>query len=258
MRFELFTGNRIYLFIRFVVLGVIFALLGGCSQETEPLVVYAGKGLKNAMEEVKQSFELQDGTTVSIIYAGSDTLLTTLQNTHKGDILIPGSSSYIKKAGELVTADHFVAHHVPGFAVRADTSKNLRTYTDLLVPGVRIAVGNKNMCAIGRVGESILNDCESISSFRNNIVVTGSTVNELLRLLINKEVDAALIWSDMLQWPEATELQHIPLPDDINKPKEIWVAVLSTSTDPERASRFADFVASEGKAIFIKHGFGKK
>lgn len=250
--------NRFYLAIRLVLLSVIFAVASGCSQEKEPLVVYAGKGLKHAMEEVKQSFEQRDGTPVSIIYAGSDTLLTTLKNTHKGDIFIPGSLSYIKKAGKLVAAKHYVAQHVPGFAVRGDTARALTSYSDLLAPGVRIAVGNKDMCAIGRVGESILSDCESHESFRNNIVVTGSTVNELLQLLINSEVDAALIWKDMLQWPEAKELQHIALPDDINKPKEIWVAVLSTSTDPERARRFADFVATEGRTIFVRHGFGKK
>ena len=250
--------KRIGQLILFAVLGVALSLGGGCSQGEDPLLVYAGKGLTNAMEEVKQSFEQQVGIPIYIVYAGSDTLLTSLQKTRKGDVFIPGSSSYIKKAGELATTDQFVAYHTPAFAVRADTTKNLRTYADLLVPGVRLAVGNKDMCAIGRIAETILSDSTPQQTFRPNIVITGSTVNELLQLVVDGEVDASMIWNDMLQWPEAMDLMQIALPDDINKPKEIRVTVLSTSTSPDRATRFADFIAAEGRDIFAKHGFGKK
>ncbi|MEN8169992.1 MAG: molybdate ABC transporter substrate-binding protein [Pseudomonadota bacterium] len=252
------TRTRISQFILFAVLGIILALAGGCSQEVEPLVVYAGKGLKNAMEEVKQSFEQQEGIPITLIYAGSDTLLTTLQKTHKGDVFIPGSSSYIKRAGELATTDQYVAHHTPIFAVRANTAKSLHSYPDLLKPGVQIAVGNKDMCAIGRIAEAILSSSALQETFRPNIVITGSTVNELLQLVVDGEVDAALLWTDMLQWPEAKGLIPIALPDDVNKPKEIRVTVLSTSTSPNQAMRFADFVATEGQDIFTKHGFGVK
>ena len=254
----MYARIRVGQFIIFAALGVILTFGGGCSQKVEPLVVYAGKGLKNAMEEVKRSFEQQGGFPITIIYAGSDTLLTTLQKTRRGDVFIPGSLSYVKRAGELATTDQFVAYHTPTFAVRENISKKLTTYSDLLVPGVRIAVGNKDMCAIGRIGETILSASTLQQSFRPNIVITGSTVNELLQLVVDGEVDAALIWSDMLRWPEARELIPIALPDDINKPKEIRVAVLSTTTSPDRAIRFADFVATEGREIFAKHGFGGK
>ena len=252
------TRRGIGSFILLALLGVTLVFGAGCSRETEPLVVYAGKGLKNAMDEVAQSFEQRDGSPVSIIYAGSSILLTTLQKTRKGDVFVPGSSSYIKKAGELATTDQYVALHLPVFIVRVDNPKNLRTYSDLLAPGVRIAVGNKDMCAIGRVAEAILSDSDSQESFRHNIVITGSTVNELLHLVVHGEVDAALGWADMLQWPEAKELQPVAIPDSLNKPKEIRVAVLTTSIVPKRAARFADFVATEGRAIFTKHGYGTR
>jgi len=240
------------------VLGLALILSPGCDRRVEPLVVYAGKGLTNAMEEVKLAFEQQDRTPISIIYAGSDTLLTTLQQTRKGDVFIPGSPAYLKRAGSLSGNARPVALHVPAFVVRADNPKSLRAYADLLANGVRIAVGNKDMCAIGRVAENIIHDSDPRDSFQRNIVITGSTVNELLHLVVHQEVDAALIWSDMLQWPEAKGLQAITIPDAINKPKEIQVAVLTTSIDPKRAARFADFVAGKGRAIFIKHGFGAR
>jgi molybdate transport system substrate-binding protein len=234
---------------------VMFLVIPGCGRESEPLVVYAGKGLKYPLEEISENFRQREGIPVSIVYAGSDTLLTTLQKTNRGDVYIPGSSSYIKDAGALVTRDRFVAMHIPAFAVRAG---NLRTYADLLAPGVRIAVGNKDMAAIGRIVEAMLKDTTPEQNFRHNIVITASTVNELLELVVDGEVDAALVWSDMLRWKAAKALALVEIPAVLNKPKEIRVCVLSTSLAPDRATRFADYVAGEGQKIFEKHGFGIK
>lgn len=229
-----------------------------CTRDNEPLVVYAGNGLETALEEVKALFEQQEQAKISIIYAGSDTLLSTLQKSHKGDVFLPGSASYIKQAGNLIDTDYFVALHVPAFAVSANSNLNLHSFADLLQPGVRIAVGNPNMCAIGRVSEAILANTDPATSFRHNIVITASTVNELMQLLLDGEVDAALVWSDMLQWEDAKTLALVGIPKEINLPKEIKVGVLSTSTQPVLAARFANFLGETGKEIFLSHGFGSQ
>ncbi len=239
-----------------LLIGLLFSFLGGCSNQTEPLVIYSGKGLKLAMEDVKQAFEKQENTPVEIIYAGSDTLLKTLKKTKRGDLYIPGSKSYIDQAGKLVFSHSFVAHHVPIFAVHTDNPKKLRRYEDLMAPGVRIAVANKDMAAIGRVAEAIIKEAGPQENFKANIVVTGSTVNELLHMVTSGKVDATLVWTDMLVWESAKELTPIPLPDHLNKSKEIHVGVLSTSLSPEHANRFAKFMVSDGRAIFSRHGFG--
>lgn len=244
-----------FITLLFILLTVIFACSYGCSQEQDPMVIYVGKGLKKSMKEIHHSFEQQYKIPLSIIYAGSDTLLTTIHKTKKGDIFIPGSATYIEKLQVKVTTSQHLADHIPAFAVRADNPKNLLSFTDLMQTGIKIAVGNKDMCAIGRVAEDIATNSGQQNLFRQNIVVTGSTVNELLLLVANAEVDTALVWTDMLKWPEAEGLQLITIPDAINTPKEIRVAILSTSTNPEQAALFANFMTTEGKKIFAKHGF---
>ncbi len=238
-----------------IVLVMGFIAFAGCVREQPPLIVYAGKGLRNTMEKIRQDFEEKHGIPVSIIYAGSDTLLTTIQKSKKGDIFIPGSAPYIAELREQVTTIRPVAKHMPAFLVRADNPKRLRTFTDLMAAGVKIAVGNKDMCAIGMVAETIIAASEQPETFRRNIVVTGSTVNELLNLVVTGEVDAALAWEDMQQWPEATGLQPVAIPDAINAPEEIQIAILASSANPKQAALFVDFVATEGKASFAKHGF---
>lgn len=239
----------------FILLGASLALNTGCHRDKSPLIVYAGKGIKSAMEEIQRTFEDRHKIPLSIIYAGSNSLLTTIKKSNKGDIFIPGSASYINEIPEQVTTSYHVANHIPVFIVRADNTKQLQSFTDLMQKGLEIAVGNKDMCAIGKVAETIISASDQKAVLRQNIVITASTVNELLSLVINREVDAALVWGDMLQWPEAAELQLVAIPEAINSPKEIRVAILKHTSNAKQAALFAEFVATEGKVIFANQGF---
>ncbi|WP_043118371.1 molybdate ABC transporter substrate-binding protein [Solemya velum gill symbiont] len=232
-------------------------VLSGCVQTKDPLIVYSGKGMKKAMDEIVRLYEKLHGVKVSIIYAGSNTLLGTIEETGVGDIFLPGSRSYIKKAGTLIANSYYVAKHVPTFAVRKDNKKGLKNYADLIEDGVQIAIANKEMAAIGNVAKAIMNGGSEEKSFRKNIAIVGSTVNEILSLVVDREVDAALVWTDMLTWEAAAGLVEITIPETVNKPKEIWIAELSDSSRPEEAKAFAKFVVSEqGQAIFKMYGFG--
>lgn len=173
----------------------------------------------------------------------------------KGDIFIPGSKHYIKKANQHIARSEFIALHVPTFMVRSDNDKNINDYSDLLAPGIKIAVGDKEVAAIGKVAETILNNSTQQDSFRHNLAVKGSTVNELLQFVIDGHVDTALIWADMITWSNATELKIIPIPTHLIKPKEVWAAQLSISKMIRQSSDFINFINSEGKSIFKKHGF---
>lgn len=250
--------RHIWRLFRLILVGIVIAHSAGCSKEPKELVIYAGKGLKFAVDEIVEGFSRLHNVRINLVYAGSDTLLTTLQMTHKGDIFIPGSAHYVKEAGELVTEDHYLAMHVPLFVVRTDNPRPLNNYSDLLLPGVRIAIGNKDMNAIGRIAESMMSKAPRDQDFRSNVVVTAATVNELLQLVIDKEVDAALVWEDMLEWKNANGLEAIAIPAEINQPKEIRVAVLASSHAPKTAKQFAQYAATEGRKIFEKHGFGKR
>lgn len=249
--------KKSYIFLPIIILGFAAGVLPGCDQKDRKLVVYSGKGMERVMEEIKQNFESKYDVKLDMIYAGSETLLTTINKTKIGDVFMPGSFNFIEKAGDLVLHHQYVAVHVPVFAVRKDNPNSINSIEDLLKPGIRIAVGNKSMCAIGRISEEIMQSSLKEEEFVKNISITGSTVNELLDLVLHMDVDASLIWGDMMNWPEAKDLKQIEIPQEINKPKKIHIAVLSTTTDKRKAMLFADFVATEGKIYFAKHGFGE-
>jgi molybdate transport system substrate-binding protein len=250
--------DNFFIFSMVIACCICLLLTAGCGKQERILTVYCGKGLKMAMEEVKETFERTYDVHVHMVYAGSETLLRTIKKTGEGDIFIPGSATFLRESGELVLKHQYVADHIPVFAIRKDNPKVIKSFSDLLQPGLKLAVGNRDMCAIGRVADSIIMDSDWEQEFTRNIAITGSTVNELLDLVLRREVDASLIWKDMLSWPEAQDLQGIEIPETINKPKKIHVAVLSTTAEKKTAILFADFVATEGRAFFRAHGFGDR
>jgi molybdate transport system substrate-binding protein len=242
-----------------LVLGAsVLFFVFGYARKDKTLIVYAGEGLQKAMEEVKAVFEEKHDIKLDIFYAGSVTCLRTIRETERGDVFVPGSKHVFEDGVDLVDNHQFVAVHVPMVCIHKENPKAIRSFADLAKPGVRISVGNAKMCSMGEVAGKIIGSSALKEGLTKNIVIRSPTVIELLNLVNKKEVDAAIIWKDTMHWPEFKDLIGIKIPPDINTIAEIHVAVLTTSEHKKSAQLFADFVASEGKTIFEKHGFSEK
>lgn len=245
-----------YFLIIFTSIGLICLLLD-CAPKEKTLIVYAAHGLKKPMEDIKKAFEQKynKNIKIDIICSGSDNLLRTIQKTQKGDVFIPATVNYLKDAGSLIASQQYVASYRALIAIHEDNPKDIHSFNDLAKPGVRLAIGDKEMCSIGRISEKIIGDSILKESLMNNIVIKTSTVEKLLSLLINKEVDAVIIWDDLLAWVEAEKLIRINLPSNYNERYQIHAAVLSTAEEQKAALLLMDFLALEGKALFVKNGF---
>lgn len=242
-----------------LVLGVcVLFFVFGYDRKDKTLIVYAGKGIQKAMEEVKAVFEEKHDIKLDIFYAGSVTCLRTIKETGRGDVFVPGSIHILDNDTDLIDNHQYVALHVPIVGIHKDNPKEIQSFDDLAKPGVRISVGNTKMCSMGEVANKIIGRSALKEELTKNIVIRSPTVVELINLVIKKEADAAIIWKDTMRWPETEDLKWIVIPPDINEPQEIHVAVLTTSEHKKSARLFADFAASEGKAIFERHGFSQK
>jgi len=241
-----------------IAIFLISIVVGGCAEKPERLFVYSGKALKKPMEDIRVAFEQKYHIKPEIIYAGSVTCLNTIRQTEKGDVFIPGSVLVIKETGTLVDNHQHVALHVPVIAVHKDNPKNIHTLNDLAAPGVRLAIGNAKMCSMGRVAESILEKSNLKDQLTQNIVIKTSTGVEIADLILKKEVHAGIVWRDLLTRLEYQDLRRVEISSALNAIQEIHIAVLTISQNKNAAQLFADFVASEGKVIFKKHGFGEK
>jgi molybdate transport system substrate-binding protein len=240
------TGCILFLLILFT--GMICA-------ESPALLVYAGAGLNKPMDELKTHYENAQGIKIEYIYAGSAQLLSQIQLSGKGDVLIIGSVDVFKAAQDknLAEAPKLVAHHTPCIAVAKGNPKGIKTLADMAKPGIRVILGDPKANAIGLSAQKII-EKNKLSGITANTVALTSTVNELVMQLAMGQADASIVTKDSAA--ANNKLEIIDIPAEMNLDQIIPIGVLKTSRNKTDAQKFVDFIASDtGKACFKKYGF---
>src|SRR5439155_25272822 len=81
--------------LAFLGSGVVLLVLVGLliwdpqKRDRRPLFVYCAAGLKAPVEEIARDYEEAYGVQVRLTYGGSETLLTNLEVSKRGDLYIP-------------------------------------------------------------------------------------------------------------------------------------------------------------------------
>jgi molybdate transport system substrate-binding protein len=228
--------------------------------EGRQLTVCAGAGLIKPMNELIGNFENETGADIEVRYGGSAEIFGFL-TSKECDIFIPGDYHYTEQAmGRNYVFNESVENltlHVPVIAVPAGNPANISRLEDLAEPGVKLALGDPNGPAIGKVSETICKQAGILPEVKNNTIVRTATVNQLLIYIVSGEVDAAIIWEDMASWGEASgKLKIIPIPEEQNKIQTIPTAISVYTEDPELAEAFNTYIAGEeAKDTWKKWGF---
>ena len=226
------------------------------TEEPHSLLVYCGAGMRKPMDEIGSLFFEEYGISINYNYAGSNTLLSQMELTQRGDAYMPGATYYFDIAKEKGITDYEqrVAYHVPVIAVPEGNPAGIASLEDLAKPGVIVILGDSKAAAIGKLGNKILEENGIYNAVKNNTIARGATVNELVVYVSMKQADASIIWEDLIVNSEKMEIVEIPREQNIIK--IIPIGMLTFSEKKDAATKFVDFVASpKGKAIFEKHGF---
>ena len=224
-------------------------------EEPVSLLVYAGAGLKRAMEEIKPAFEEKENVKIEYIYAGSGQLLAQMETSGKGDVFIVGSEDTYNVAKDKGQANDskLVAHHTPALAVQKGNPKDIKSLKDLTKDGIKVALGDEKANAVGKTAAAIIKKNE-LEDINKNVVTTTATVNELVVAISTGQADVAIVTEDSVRLNEDVEMVEIPEEENIDQ--LIPVGTLTSSENPELAQKLADFISSdEGKAIFEKNGY---
>lgn len=221
------------------------------------ITVLAGAGLMKPMNEIITNFEKKTGKKVNVQYGGSGELLATLMTSKKGDVLITGEYTTMDKAKEkgYIINDTIVnvTSHKPVIAVKRGNPKNITSLKDLGKENVRVAIGDPKACAIGKVAQKML-DKEGVN-INENLVAKTPTVNQLLTYILSGQVDAVIIWEDMLTWNNSkSKMEMIEIEGAKNQ--TIPAAVTSISGNVETSKEFVEYIKSdEARVIWEKWGF---
>jgi molybdate transport system substrate-binding protein len=256
--------------IAVVATGIIVALMllnVSCTSESEKaevvqvesIMVGAGAGLKPAMDPIGELFTAKTGIKVEYSYLCSAMVLTNMQLTRQGDVMVPGSQHYMDIAIEKGVIDPdsvaIAGYMIPVIAVQKGNPHNITRLEDLTRPGLKVGVGEAEALAVGRLTVKMLKDLGLYEDIMKNVVLTAGSASKLVLPLAMGNLDAEINWmATCIMFDDKVDIIKID-------PKKLKYSVAPIgmtvySKKKEATKKYLDLVGSEeGQAIFAKFGF---
>jgi len=244
-----------------VIVVVLIALLVWLFYPHTPprpaLRLYAGAGLRRAVEKLVVQFKTETGIMVEPDYGGSGMIISRARDDSDADLFMPGDVWYVDRLDELtagrVAERATAAYFVPTIIVAKGNPKNVHELTDLIRPDLRLGLGRADACQIGRTSQKILQNAGIDTTTLKP--QESLTVNELGVWVKMKTVDAAIVW-DAIAANIAGDVDTITIPPEQNVVSHVVLARLNGSRDPDAAARFLAFVTGPtGRDILQNTGY---
>jgi len=226
---------------------------GGDSRK--PLVIYCAASNKGVLEAIRRDYEREFHIPLEIQYGPSQTLLASLEISKTGDIYLPADDSYLKLAGARgLLAEQFPLARMQGVvAVTKGNPKKIHQLADVLAPDVRIAQGNVEASAIGKLTREVLSARGKWDALAAHTTVFKTTVNDVANDVALGAVDAGIVYDVVVHDYPAVEAVRVPELADLQA--RVAVAVLKSSSQPQQALEFARYLSTKGLARYRDFGF---
>lgn len=219
----------------------------------DSLLVFAGAGMRTALDEIAMQFEAESGIRVIHDYEGAGRLASKILAGQKPDVFIPGAEKWaklLKDKGHVKTYFGLV-HHTPVILTPANNTK-VNSLGDFTKQDVRLVLGDPKACAIGRTGGRLLEKA-GLDETKLNVVSRGVTVKQLVRWIEFNNADATIAWqADGFQ---NDKVRIVPIPEEVNCSDIIPVCEMTDALHPEAAAKYLGYLAAHGGEVFEKFGF---
>jgi len=221
------------------------------------LLVLCGAGLRSPMEACRKEFERRTHVPVRIVYGGSQCLLAQIAITYRNaliDLFVPGEEFYAKQAHDRGFVEQFkpVAYFVPVIMVRSGNPKGIHALRDLAKPGIRVGLGERRACAVGKTTQDLLKRHGILAQVEKNVVMHTAMAPELGNAVKLGSIDAAINWDAVAAaYEDGADIVTIPRAQ--NCIVRSAAGVLKNAGNKPAARRFQEFIAGpDGRAIFGK------
>ena len=230
---------------------------GGAGREAEEVKLFAGAGLRPAVEQLVAEFRKETGIVVVPDYAGSGTHISKARETSDLDLFMPGDVYYVNRLDEMtgrVETQTAVSWFVPVIIVQKGNPKAINSLADFFRDDVKVAMGNPKACQVGRIAGKILRK-NGLNVDDLTDPMLSLTVNELGVWVQMKKVDAAVVW-DAIAANIAEDVDVLEIPKDKNIISRVVVGLMKDAPRQEAARKFIQFMTSpRGRAILKSRGY---
>jgi molybdate transport system substrate-binding protein len=232
-------------------------MTGSLGQVGPPLVVYCAEALRMPMEAIKDDFEKATKQPVELRYGASQAILTQLQITQQGDLFLPADDSYLELAREkdLVAEALPLATMHPVVVTRPGFDRPIKSWNDVVAPGVKLGIANPDAAAIGKVLRDQLKKLglwDAVTKQQPALLGTVSDVGTAVQL---GAIDVGVIWDSITK--NYPKVNVVDVPELKGVAAQVPIAVTKRSAQPTQALRFARFAAAKDRGLlhFQQHGF---
>jgi len=238
----------------------LLTLAGGLGAAEKRIATFCGSASKPAMEEAATVFEEKTGIKVDLHFSGSGTMLSQMKMSQRGDLYIPGSPDYMVRAEREGVVDSrtvkIIAYLVIAIDVQPGNPKDIRTFSDLARPGIKVGIGNPEAVCVGLYAMEVLERSGLLKEVEKNIVTHAPSCSATASLLAMKKVDAIIGWRVFSKWnPDKIEVVFLK-PEEVPRLAYIPTAISTYSQDRKSAQKFIDFLTSpDGQKIFARWGY---
>jgi len=242
-----------------VILLILFTLFLSAKEE---LLFYCGITMVKPMSKIASIIEKKHNIKIKIIQGGSGDLYDSLSSSKKGDLYLPGSSSYIKKHLKegLLGYRKYVGYNQLALFVLPNNPKNVKSLDDLIREDLAVSLGNPETCSMGKESVKVLKRYKGetfLEKVEDNIVLYAADSRDFNQLLKFKQIDTGLNWRATAFFPENKgKIKVISVDEKYAPKKKLILTLLTFSKHKQIAIDFINFAASkEGKKIMKSYGF---
>ncbi len=236
-------------------------------KEEITLTVFAASSLATALTELGTLYEAQnEGVTIRLSFAGSQTLRTQIQDGASADIFVSANWSQMEAllGSEQIREENIVDFTSNTLAVVLPSSndRGLETLDDLTEPGVKIVIGTEEV-PVGNYTRQALEKLNShpdlgpdySKQLMTNIVSTEQSVRQIVTKVQLGEIDAAFVFVSNLV-SAGDDVIPISIPAEYNVKASYYIVPIAQRANVDASVAFIDFLSTdEAKTILTKWGF---
>lgn len=260
--------NRVLIFLigsAFVLIGlfVMLANPGGqkgnrsATDAGQPTVMlYCAASNRAVMESIHEAYENEYGVRIDIQYGPSQTLLSSIEISHIGDLYLPADDSYLEmaKQKDLIAETIPIAKMKAVVAVAKGNPKSIHSYADLVRDDVRLVLANPDTAAIGNVTRNVLTDADLWKDVADAATAYRATVNEVAGDIAIGAADAGIVYDAVLHTYD--DVEFVELPELSLAASDIAVGVIRSTKQATRALHFARYLSAADRGLEHYRRFG--
>lgn len=238
------------------------AMLGGCGSKpgqtsgVSEIEVLCAAGMRVPVEEAAKAYAAEGLGEVRLEFGGSQTLLSKMEVSKKGDLFLPADTSYVEMARKkgLITEQVDVTVMNAVVAVKKGNPKGIHSLADLQREGTRVVLANPELAAISSLTSKALPP-GVWDTLAKRAVTMKPTVSDVANDIALGAADAGFVWDvSVLQ---GSGLERVDLPELASVQGRVAGAVAVAGKNQVAALRFLRWLAApdKGGPILIKHGY---